>query len=799
MKALIIVIASLFVTSSASAQILISEIMYDPAGSDSGQEWIEIYNNDSQAATIGSGWRFIDSSAHLLQLYQGTSTLAAGEFAIVADNAEQFVQRYPSYQGTVFDSVVNLNNSSSSASLSIDSAVIDRVAFNASWGASGNDKTLERKDMAAGNDQTNWQQSYQLHGTPGQPASEEVIDEVPPTNYQGVIINEILPNPAGDDASQEWIELYNEADAERQLLDLLITDGTNSYPFGSERIASHGYLLLPRSLTGIALNNTSDHIQLVTTVGEIIDQADYSQAVEAQSWARQDDRWLWTAQLTPDAVNIFPLNQKPLASASITADEYRVNRSISFDASASTDPEGKALAYLWDFADGQTSNRKTISHKYSSAGSYTVLLRVTDAEGLSAETTYRISITDASSKISSQPNATISTTPKEGESALENNEANFEAIIVTEFVPNPIGSDDQEWIELYNSSQIEVDVSGFMLDDADGGSKPFRFPQGTKFSAGQYQVWSRLATKLALNNDKDSLRLLTATGQEITAVTYDNVIEGNSYALNQLEDEWHWTDLPTPGNENLAVLGLTTETLSTSTSAVVLPDSPDVISAQVIVPPGLWYKQRIYVRLLEVDDDKVWEVYLHSGNFASLPPGSQIQIIPSSVDESKDIPRIKISTPEQIVSSSLDPLDWPTEVALTDIDQELIGYYVTVRSAIQKINKRTVLIGETPESGLSVYLHPNIDWSEIQFEKDYSMLVRGIIMSSGSDLVIRPITIADIQVEQRVDAVDERLATSSEILSLPPSTPARFPWLYFGSAGALVGGYIIWQRRSRLL
>jgi len=60
---------------------------------------------------------------------------------------------------------------------------------------------------------------------------------------------------------------------------------------------------------------------------------------------------------------------------------------ISFDASGSHDPDGTITSYAWDFGDGTTRTGVTVSHAYSTAGSFTVTLTVTDNGGLTDQST----------------------------------------------------------------------------------------------------------------------------------------------------------------------------------------------------------------------------------------------------------------------------------------------------------------------------------------------------------------------------------------------------------------------------
>ncbi|WP_246615057.1 PKD domain-containing protein [Agarivorans litoreus] len=50
----------------------------------------------------------------------------------------------------------------------------------------------------------------------------------------------------------------------------------------------------------------------------------------------------------------------------------------SFDASSSSDAENNTLSYQWDFSDGYTDTGVTADHDYGAAGSYAVVLTVSD-------------------------------------------------------------------------------------------------------------------------------------------------------------------------------------------------------------------------------------------------------------------------------------------------------------------------------------------------------------------------------------------------------------------------------------
>ncbi len=65
---------------------------------------------------------------------------------------------------------------------------------------------------------------------------------------------------------------------------------------------------------------------------------------------------------------------------------------VSFDASQSTDPNDDITGYYWDFGDGNTDSGVTVTHTYSTAGTYTVTLTVVDSNGFTDNDTVVISV-----------------------------------------------------------------------------------------------------------------------------------------------------------------------------------------------------------------------------------------------------------------------------------------------------------------------------------------------------------------------------------------------------------------------
>jgi glucose/arabinose dehydrogenase/chitodextrinase len=86
-------------------------------------------------------------------------------------------------------------------------------------------------------------------------------------------------------------------------------------------------------------------------------------------------------------------NASPDAAASAAASTAPL--AVDFDARASSDPDGDALTYSWDFGDGQAGTGAQAQHVYALAGEYTAKLTVSDGLGGSAVTTVTASPTNA--------------------------------------------------------------------------------------------------------------------------------------------------------------------------------------------------------------------------------------------------------------------------------------------------------------------------------------------------------------------------------------------------------------------
>lgn len=91
---------------------------------------------------------------------------------------------------------------------------------------------------------------------------------------------------------------------------------------------------------------------------------------------------------------VLSTNSAPTAAFGFETETVRVNQSVSFDATASSDEDGTLAVYEWDFGDGATETGATVEHVFTWQGDYTVTLTVTDNEGGIGTAEKTISVTE---------------------------------------------------------------------------------------------------------------------------------------------------------------------------------------------------------------------------------------------------------------------------------------------------------------------------------------------------------------------------------------------------------------------
>jgi len=145
------------------------------------------------------------------------------------------------------------------------------------------------------------------HSNEGNKSLPVIATTLVASSEELIVLNEFLPDPYLS-FTVEWIELYNpsldDVDLGGYILDDIIGGGTPPYIIpASTIIPAGGFLVFNQTITGIALNNNGDTLNLIKPDGVTVqDSYTYvsSQVDNDESIGRETDGSLiWVVQLTP--------------------------------------------------------------------------------------------------------------------------------------------------------------------------------------------------------------------------------------------------------------------------------------------------------------------------------------------------------------------------------------------------------------------------------------------------------------------------------------------------------------------
>ena len=274
-----------------STAIELSEVYPAPDGEE--EEFIELYNSNGTSVDL-SGWMLADASGkkYVIDAEDFVSTSIPGHGYLVIPYSV---------------SKIYLNNSSDSVLLyQPDEVLLDETAYEG--GAKGQSWSKLKKAWAWTTTAT--EGAANKEGVKEEEEKGIVKDAKQETSTQ-ILLSELLPNPAGPDGTDEWIEIENTGNTSVYLGGWQLTDGSRYYTIGDLSIQRGEFLLFEVGETKINLNNTGDTVYLIDPFGEIIHGTTYADSTEGESWSRLDGEWEWTTEITPTAPNQKTVTENP--------------------------------------------------------------------------------------------------------------------------------------------------------------------------------------------------------------------------------------------------------------------------------------------------------------------------------------------------------------------------------------------------------------------------------------------------------------------------------------------------------
>ncbi len=182
-------------------------------------------------------------------------------------------------------------------------------------------------------------------------------------------------------------------------------EGVITIPASTWKVA----LIMPRD-QGLADVQTYQDVQVIAVIMpnepgiRNVDWHTYQTTVDAVEALSGYD----VLALLPDQVEIAvesgtaPPN--PVVNGPFTSNEGDV---VTMDAGGSTDPDGDALTFAWDFGDGTTGTGPTVSHTYAQNGVFTVRMVATDTRGLFSEAVTTATVSNVAPSIGALAGATL--------------------------------------------------------------------------------------------------------------------------------------------------------------------------------------------------------------------------------------------------------------------------------------------------------------------------------------------------------------------------------------------------------
>lgn len=530
--------------------VVINEVMWMGSSAESSDEWIELKNTTKHSVSL---------SDCLVTKNNGTAIVKATDLNNVVIDSEKFLVIS---RKSVEESAINvpslpilsyqaLSDTELKISLVCDSKIIDE-AGNGKKPLAGEKgttkKSMERNaDPGDGTKIESWHtcESSECtsgkfwktaggsnYGTPGaansvpvEPDNDESDSspdgsDAPSFQYSSrIIINELLPDPEGDEAENEYIELFNSGEEPVNLNHWMLRDAskTGKFVFSKNHIIHpHGYLAVYRKEFGFALNNSGEEtVALFDPDGVVVSTVTYSGAKEGLSYNFNGSAWRWSKFLTPGKPNQF--NNLPDIEIDYPKKAFK-DVYVDFWISAS-DPDNDEVKVRWDFGDGRRSYKAQTRHKYAETGTYFGSVTVSDG---SEEITEKFTV-----EVKKYPR------PK---------------VRIVSLMPNPEGLDgENEWIAIQNKSKKTVDLADWSVATGSSSEKMSNHPIRDEFiiKPGKTVSLTRDISRFSLNNKKARIELRYPDGKVAHSVKYDytagkSIPEGLLY--EKTEDGWAWRE-----------------------------------------------------------------------------------------------------------------------------------------------------------------------------------------------------------------------------------------------------------------
>lgn len=583
-----------------------------------------------------------------------------------------------------------------------------------------------------------------------------------------ILISEVFYDTPGTDVQEEWIEIYNPTNSDQGLSGWTFTDLSSNFIFpANTQIEAGDFLIIAKNEAGffnlygfnpdvegliLSLNNSGDQIILKDDQGDDIDAVVYGKGrycpdpdfcfdphpgvATGHSLERipanedSDDCAMdFVEQIFPSPGTTPVILDEPIDDSQ---DYIKLNWSISLDK---------------NFSQYQVFR----SQKEGDLGELVEIINVISEtsfliEDLTSGKTYYFA---------------IKTVSKNGEKPASSNQikviTSFQpiySVIITEILPSPANGSENEFIELYNSGSEIVDLSGWFLDDGVGGSNPFEIPENSLILPGQYLVFYKSKTSIALNDSGDQARLLWPNLElAFGTPSYASAPQGQSWARDS-NQAWTWSTTPTPGAKNIISHP---EKFDTEPILVNIGEARKLekgtqaqVEGVVIAVPGLFSDYYFYIQ----DESGGIQIYYSKAVFPGLKIGDIVSVIGEISSIGGEI-RIKIDGVSGImIIGSSDPPQ-PKKIKTGEV-KNYEGQLVMVSGRITQISGNTFYLDDGSGS-IRIYISTKTGIKKPKMFKGDWVTIIGIVSQTKLGFRIMPRLQSDVVYQGKVTASSSKV------------------------------------------
>jgi len=595
-----------FTVGGLGLPLRITELMYNPLGSNDTFEFLELQNIGATPINLGN-FSFVGITFN----FSPGTILNGGERLVLASNnhTNQWKTQYPGVNVAGWFAG-KLSNTGEEVAL-LDAAGNTITAVNYSnaggWptGADATGHSLEVIDPNGDpNDPANWRVSNGLNGTPGAANSQSA----PPAIVLNELMAENVTAVTNGGAYPDWLELYNSGGSDVDLGNWSLSNSGNARKFvipGGTIISAGGYLVIwcdtnnaaPGLHTGFNLGRTGENVFLYDPATNRVDAISFGLQLPDYSLGRVGGVWQLTTP-TPNAQNVAAVvgsstnlsinewlanapaggadwlelfNRSSNAPVALRNIYLRTSNDVFQIKSLAFLPPGGFIQLLADQLPGPAH----LDFKLHAAGDAIILSDETGAE--LSRVTFVGQLENISQGRLPDGSATIVSFPGTASPGASNYLPSATGPVLNEVLAKNVTAVTNsagrvaDYVELYNPNSTNIPLTGMSLSVDQIVPGQWVFPAGAIINAQSYLVvWcdgglpastnleANLNTGNAIDSQSSGVYLFSSTGQLMDSVEFGFQIQDLS--LGKSGGAWKLLSSPTPGATNAppATLGSAT-------------------------------------------------------------------------------------------------------------------------------------------------------------------------------------------------------------------------------------------------